>query len=153
MKNYQLTYLISPDLSEEELKNLSEKIKNFIQEETGTLEKITEPSKRELGYPIKKKGEAFLATLNFSFQPTADQPKAGNPEKLGNLENKLKSEKQILRYLILTKKTIRERPERIIRKEVLPGIKKPLEVTKKVTPPKKVELKEIDKKIEEILGE
>jgi len=143
MKNYQLTYLISPDLSEKELKNLSEKIKNFIREETGTLEKITEPSKRELGYPIQKRAEGFLATLDFSL----------GAEKLGNLENKLKSEKQILRYLILIKKVVRERPKRIIKKEVSPRIKKPLEITKKVTPPKKVELKEIDKKIEEILGE
>ncbi len=31
MKNYELTYLISLDVSGEELKNLSEKIKSLIQ--------------------------------------------------------------------------------------------------------------------------
>ncbi|MBZ9577427.1 30S ribosomal protein S6 [Patescibacteria group bacterium] len=149
MKNYELTYLISPDLSEEELKIFSGKISNFIQEETGTLEKTTEPSKKKLGYPIKKKEEAFLVALNFSL----------NPEKLGSLEKKLKSENQILRYVILTKKT----PEKILRprrtslglatEETLPKIKKPPKVPPKITEPKKVELKEIDKKIEEILGE
>lgn len=149
MKLYELTYLISPDLSEEELKNFSGKISNFIQEETGTLEKTTGPSKKKLGYPIKKKEEAFLVALNFSL----------NPEKLGNLEKKLKAENQILRYIILTKKA----PEKTLRpkltslelasKEASPKIKKLPEVPPKITKPKKVELKEIDKKIEEILGE
>jgi len=142
MKNYELTYLISPELSEEESKIFSGKINNFIQEETGTLEKTTEASKKKLGYPIKKKDEAFLVTLNFSL----------NPEKLGRLEKKLKSENQILRYIILTKKTLR--PKRtslgLASKEALP---KPPEAPPKITEPKKVELKEIDKKIEEILGE
>jgi len=159
MKNYELTYLISPDLSEEELKIFSGKISNFIQEETGTLEKTTGPSKKKLGYSIKKKEEAFLVTLNFSL----------SPEKLGNLEKKLKSENQILRYIILTKKApektplLRRQPQTdpsqtktnlgMISKETLPKIKKLPEVPPKITKPKKVELKEIDKKIEEILNE
>jgi len=149
MKNYELTYLISPDLPEEELKIFSGKINNFIQEETGILEKTTEPSKKKLGYSIKKKEEAFLVALNFSL----------NPEKLGSLEKKLKSENQILRYIILTKKISKKilHPKRtslgLASKEALPKIKKPPEAPPKITEPKKVELKEIDKKIEEILGE
>lgn len=139
MKLYELTYLISPDLSEEELKIFSEKINNFIQEEAGTLEKTTEPFKIKLSSPIKKKGEGFSNTLNFSL----------NSEKLKNLEKKLKSENQILRYIILTKKTIKKIPT----KKVLPpsaGQPRPTAGQPKV---EKVELEEIDKKIEEILGE
>lgn len=142
MKNYELTYLISTDVSEEELKNLSEKIKNFVQEEEGIIKKTTEPSKIKLGYQIKKKEGAFLSVLNFSFQPSADQPKAGNPEKIANLEKKLKAENQILRYMILNK-DLSEKPIR------------PRRVSPKTTTKEseKVELKEIDKKIEEILKE
>ncbi len=139
MKRYELTYLLSPDLSDEDIKNLSEKIKNFVQEEAGNIEKITEPSREKLGYPIKKKKEAFLITLNFSL----------NPEGLANLEKKLKSESQIFHYLILVKK----RPEGIATKEALPRRKKLSRVTKRITEPKKAELEEIDKKIEEILNE
>ena len=132
MKNYELTYLISSDVFGEELKNLSEKIKSFVQEEEGVIKKTTEPSKTKLGYSIKEKGEAFLVTLNFSFQP----------EKIANLEKKLKAENQILRYMILNK----DLPEKILRpKRTRPELK-----TKES---EKVELKEIDKKIEEILKE
>jgi len=144
MKNYELTCLISPDLSEEELKNLSAKTNSFIQEETGVLEKVSEPLKKRLGYPIKGKAGAFSVSLNFSL----------DPEKLKNLEKKLKSENQILRYIILIK---------TVGKEVLPRKKRLFKMPQKITEPsepaahrpkvKKVELKEIDKKIEEILGE
>lgn len=134
MRNYELTCLISPDLSEEELKNLSIKINSFIQEETGVLEKASEPLKKRLGYPIKGKAGAFSVSLNFSL----------NPEKLENLEKKLKSENQILRYIILIKTA---------GKEVLPRRKRLREPAAHQPRTKKVELKEIDKKIEEILGE
>jgi small subunit ribosomal protein S6 len=151
MKSYELTYLISPDLSEEDLKNFSGKISNFIQEDSGLLEKTTEPSKKKLGYPIKEKEEAFLIVLSFSL----------SPEKLESLEKKLKSENQILRYLILTKKT----PETLLPKlqprtipsqtEVSAGlaVKEPNKPLIHQPKDEKVELKEIDKKIEEILGE
>lgn len=132
MKNYELTYLISTDASGEELKNLPEKIKSFIQEEEGAIKKTTEPSKTKLGYPIKEKWQGFLTVLNFSL----------SPEKIANLEKKLKAENQILRYMILNK----DLPEKILRsKRTRPELK-----TKES---EKVELKEIDKKIEEILKE
>ena len=132
MKNYELTYLISTDASGEELKNLPEKIKSFIQKEEGAIKKTTEPSKTKLGYPIKEKGQGFLTVLNFSL----------NPEKIANLEKKLKAENQILRYMILNK----DIAEKILRpKRTRPELK-----TKES---EKVELKEIDKKIEEILKE
>ncbi len=132
MKNYELTYLISSDVSGEELKNLSEKIKSFVQKEEGAIKKTTEPSKKELGYEIKEKREAFLSILNFSL----------NPEKLENLEKKLKTENQILRYMILNKDLSKKT---LSVKRTSPKLK--------IKESEKVELKEIDKKIEEILKE
>ncbi len=142
MKSYELIYLISSDVSGEELKNLSEKIKSFVQSEEGAIKKTTEPSKKELGYQIKKKREAFLVTINFSF-PT---------EKIADLEKKLKGENQILRYMILNK-DFSEKPIRPRRIGSKTTIKEPDESLDKQSKSEKVELKEIDKKIEEILKE
>jgi len=145
MKNYELTYLIPSDLSEEDLKNTSAKINSFIREETGTLEKITKPFKKNLGYPIKKKEDSFLISLNFSL----------DPDKLENLGKKLKAENQILRYMILIRT-----PEKITAKKRLQ--KKPMvpqritganESASRQSKAGKVELKEVDKKIEEMLKE
>jgi len=135
MKNYELTYLISPELSEEEVKKLQEKIISLIQEEGGILNETSSLLARKLAYPIKKQTQAYLAVLEFQLEPG----------KLINLEKKLELENQILRYLIITKK-IPKVVSRVPKVSIFP--KKP-----RVTSRKKVELKEIEKKLEEILKE
>jgi small subunit ribosomal protein S6 len=138
MKNYELTYLIKSDLTEEEVKEFQEKIISLIQEKGGVLGKINSPLKKKLAYPIKKEGQAYLATLNFQL----------NPEELAGLEKKIKLKNQILRYLILTKKEAKIIPEAI---KIPPIAKKRKEVIPEKE--KKVELEEIEKKLEEILKE
>ncbi len=140
MNYYELTCLISPSFSEEETKEISEKIKNFIEKESGSLEKTILPLKNTLGYSVKTTKRVPLIVSNFRLEPG----------KIENLEKKLKSENQILRYIILSKKIHKENPL----KESL--FKKSTEKYKHSLPQvknKKVELKEIDKKIEEILNE
>lgn len=141
MKNYELTYLISPEFSEDEKKAFQEKITSLIQKEGGVLSSVNLPLKIRLSYPIKKNREAFFASIKFGLE-------AG---KVQNLERDLKAENKILRCLIVNrppvKMTMRRRfsaPRVSLRTEKLPKIP---------AKEKKVELKEIDKKLEEILGE
>ena len=61
MKLYEINYLISPDLSEEEATSLQEKINSWIQEEKGALNEVNKPVKKILVYPIKKCGQAYLS--------------------------------------------------------------------------------------------
>ncbi len=138
MKNYELTYLIPSELSEEEAKEFQGRIASSIKEEGGILNGENSLLRKKLAYPIKKQFEAFLAVLDFQLEP----------ERMTNLEKKLKSENQILRYLIVTKAKpkealLRKRRERKVTFEK-PAVSKE---------EKKVELKEIEKKLEEILGD
>ena len=89
MKNYELTYIVSPDISDQELEILTAKVTDSIREETGSVEKTSMPSKIKLGYLIKKKAEAFLISSYFSL----DQ------DKIANLEKKLKEQNDILNSL------------------------------------------------------
>ena len=104
MKHYELTYLISSEISEEEVKSLPEKVLVLVQEADGIIENRILPLKRKLAYPINKQEDAYLTTLTFQL----------NPEKLAGLEKKLKAEGQILRYLLLAKKPTKE-VKRVIR--------------------------------------
>ncbi len=136
MKHYELAYLISANLSSEEIRVLQEKINSFIQEGGEKENKFSSPEiknpiKKTLAYPVKKEKEAYFAVLNFNL----------NSEKIIDLEKKLKNEKAILRYLILVKPPFKEKK--------ITRLKPPLLVKSK----QKVELKEIEKKLEEILGE
>ncbi len=78
----------------------------------------------------RKRSKAILLLSIFQLEP-------GN---LANLEKKLKAESQILRFLILAKKP--SRPDEVIK--IYPKV---------VKPKRKVEIGEIEKKLEEILGE
>ncbi len=132
MKTYQLAYLISPETSEKDIEVLQEKIKSLIQEGQGSIGKTVRPVRIKLAYLIKKNTEAFLVDLTFLLEP----------KKLGLFEKELKAQKEIIRYLLLIKplpkkpKEVRVRPKR-----------------EPIKPRVKVELKEIEKKLEEILGE
>jgi ribosomal protein S6 len=135
MPFYQLTYLISPDIDQNTLESFPEKISTLIQKEGGIVRETKNPVKKRLGYQIKKKESAFLAVLNFEVQA----------EKINAIEKKLKGESDILRYLIIAGEP--PKIERIPEKVFGPPAK--AEKTKE----EKVALQEIEKKLEEILGE
>jgi len=132
MRYYEISILISPDLSEKELDALKEKVFSFIQEEQGILVKNSDPVQKTLGYPIKKKQQAFFLTIDFQL----------NPESLEKIKNKLKKESEILRFLLLNKKTSRTKETETKRPRTFHQPAKT-----------KVELKEIEEKLEEILTE
>lgn len=151
MKTYELTYLISPDLSEKEVFSFQEKIISLIRGVGGELlvggSLANTFVRKKLASQIKNKGEAYFTALSFRFEP----------EKLENLEKKLKLENQILRYLILVKpkpeKIFEPKPTQILPARLAFGNSKaggPRKILKKKP---KVELKEIEKKLDEILDE
>jgi len=150
VKYYELTYLTSPELSEEKLNSLRERVISYLQERKGILSEAGNSIKKILGYPIKKKKSplfthsAFLATLDFS----------APPDLIDDLKKRLDGEPEILRYFIIGKKTPAKAaappiPEKFKRERA--EIKKPTVRTQPKEP--KVELEEIEKKLDEILGE
>jgi len=153
MKSYELTYLLSPGLSPEELEQTCQKVSGFIRQAAGTLEGSTAPKRTTLATPLKKQkqGEAFLATARFTT----------TPETLCNLEKDLTTEQSILRFTLMAVKKRREAPPRkaSLSRGVTPSADTEMKREPIAEPPRsteaapKVELKEFDKKIEEILNE
>lgn len=150
MKIYELVANITPDLSEEELAILITKIKDLIISEGGEITKTQDPIKKTLGYAIRHKKEVYLMSLNLNF----------SPDKVVGLNDKLRKEASILRFIIAEAK--KPRPEKEPREfRGKRGLKsesndiqeldsKELELKPET---QKVEIKEIDQKIEEILNE
>ena len=131
MKTYELSYLVSPELSEEEAKAITQKIISFIGEQD-KVKNVSPLVKKRLGSPVRDKTIASMGSLNF----------VANPEKVKEIEKSLRNEPEILRYMILSKKE-----KKIEQKTIKKLVIKPKLLKKQ----KKVELKEIDKKLEEIL--
>ena len=149
MRSYELTCEILTSVSEEELKAIIEKISHFISESQGKVEKTTDPLKRRLAYPINGNREVFL--VDFTLQS----------DNLAALEKKLKSENNVIRHIIVKKvkqeylrdkKPARKEPI-VTDEQVQTDISKEEIKETDEQKPKKVELKEIDQKIEEILSD
>lgn len=135
MKLYQLTYLISPELSSEEAESFSQEIDSLISKK-GKLIKPRSPSRRVLAYPIKKQTAAYLTRSEFDL----------DPQEIENFKKEIKTKSKILRFLLLEKKVPKVKPER-------PKIKPLPPKEKKEPAPKKAELEKIEEKLEEILKE
>jgi len=141
MKLYELTYLISLETNQQKIKSVSEKIfsliKEQIKEQGGVLEEQENLVKKILGYSIQKQGAVYLGVIKFFMDSL----------KLEIIQNKLKNELDIIRFFLVSKKSQKTKPREIF-------TEKSAEITQKIEKQKhKIELKEIDKKLEEILKE
>lgn len=142
MKAYTLSCLISPESSLDEISSFREKINALLQKQESILDKTGKTEKIKLAYPIKNKQEGYLLSLDFQTEP----------EKLEVLKKEIGSENEVLRYLIITKKE-RKGKTRPVRKK--PKIAEAIQTPerKKSIKEKKAEIQDLDKKLEEILGE
>lgn len=153
LKKYQIILLFSPLLELEKIKEIVQKIKTWIEEKAGKIEKQGEPIKKKLAQPIQKNQEAFYLDLDFQLSG-ADLP---------YFQKELNLEKEIIRYLINIKKkekpvvSLRQKFVSKPRREEMNNIGKISPETHRVQTAekteRKVKIEEIDKKLEEILNE
>jgi len=142
MKLYELTYLLSPETAEEQVKTISQELTDYIRKEGGIIEKEAKPLKKRLGQKIQKNKAALLSEINIYFDPL----------KVKSLEKTLKENSQIMRFLICSKKRLGEtlaKPSTRRRQPVAVVSPEKEEKAEK----EKVGIEEIDKKLEEILGQ
>ncbi len=125
-KKYELICLISVRIDEIERDTVIENISKLIKEKGGEITETTPASEVSLGYAIEKEEKAQLVVFKFEYT---------NPD-LTELKKEVESDKRIIRCFL--------RKELV--KKIIPSSRR---TTKKS---EKVDLKDIDKKIEEIFG-
>lgn len=135
MRNYELSLLLNPDLGEEKAQEALQQVAAFFQECEGIVQSQNLLGKRSLPAPVLKQGEAYLASLTAT----------ASPEKVGLLEQKLKGSKDVLRFLLTVKKyrAVKTKAPRV-RKIQKSTLREP-------SSEPKMELADIDKKIEEMI--
>jgi small subunit ribosomal protein S6 len=142
-KDYELLCILSPKLEGEDLNKAKNDISETIGKLAGTIN-FKESSKKSLAYPINKEKQGIYLISQISIFP----------EKIIELSKELKTNKQILRHLI-SQSIVQEETERprAIRKPLKPK----MPITKKeqteTEKPSGETLEEIDKKLDEIIGE
>jgi small subunit ribosomal protein S6 len=142
-KDYELLCILSPKLEGEDLNKAKNDISETIGKLAGTIN-FKESSKKSLAYPINKEKQGIYLISQISIFP----------EKIIELSKELKTNKQILRHLI-SQSIVQEETERprAIRKPLKPKIPITKKEQTETEKPSGETLEEIDKKLDEIIGE
>lgn len=93
MRDYELTLVLKPALTDQVREKLLEKIKKLVEDTKGKIESQDLWGKKLLAYSIKKENEGVFAYFVLFL-----------PEKeVANIEKKIGIEEDILRYLLVRK--------------------------------------------------
>lgn len=88
MRKYETIYIVQPDLGEEDIKALSEKVQEVITSMKGDCRRLEDWGSRKLAYPVKKQTRGRYFYLNFE----------GDSTLIAELERRLRLDDRVLRY-------------------------------------------------------
>jgi small subunit ribosomal protein S6 len=155
MKTYELSYIISPEMTSEEATAKAKEFELAVSSREGIILKQANPIARTLSYQIKKHGSGFFGFLEFSLEP----------EKLAEIEEIVAKDGKIVRHMVIIKKPQRPMKERRTRikpeavAEAEPKNEPEIVDDKPASAPRssgeareKVELKDIEEQLDELLG-
>jgi small subunit ribosomal protein S6 len=90
MRTYEVVFIVNPELDETALAALVEKVKNWITEASGTVEKVEMWGKRRMTYLIRKQREGQYVFLQAQMAPAY----------LAELDRNMRFLEPVMRYLI-----------------------------------------------------
>ncbi len=91
INNYELIFILKPDLAEDKLEAMIENVRKFIAGKGGVISDIQKWGKRRLAYPIKHAGEGYYTLLKFQVKPGFNR----------ELETSLRISEDVLRHLLI----------------------------------------------------
>ena len=91
MPKYELMYILSSAVSDNDAPTVSAEIDKFIQDQGGKLISTEMLGKKKLAYPIKKTRNGFYILETFNFEGP----------KIAQLENKIRSVDAIIRFIVV----------------------------------------------------
>ncbi|MFA5837130.1 MAG: 30S ribosomal protein S6 [Bellilinea sp.] len=93
MRNYELVFIIQPDLDETAVKGLVEKVQGWITEAGGVIAKIDNWGKRRLAYQINKRREGQYVLVEMQLPPAFS----------AELERNMRFLEPVMRYSIINR--------------------------------------------------
>ncbi|MFN8411272.1 MAG: 30S ribosomal protein S6 [Anaerolineales bacterium] len=90
MRNYELVCIIQPDLDETAFNTVLERVKGWVSESGGSVDKVDVWGRRKLAYIIRKQREGQYVLLNVSMNPSAT----------ADLERNIRYQENIMRHML-----------------------------------------------------
>jgi small subunit ribosomal protein S6 len=108
LREYELMYLLSPELPEDEMTAATERVSSLITNRGGEITKADTWGRRRLAYPIRRHLDGYYTVLRFNFEP----------DQTVELERNLRLTEQVLRHIIVHAEDVP--PPRTIRRVPVP---------------------------------
>jgi small subunit ribosomal protein S6 len=91
LRDYELVFIISPEVAEDRCDTIIENISRFITEKGGVVSEVERWGRRKLAYPIKSFVEGSYVLSRFKLKPTLSK----------DLEANLRISEDIVRHLLV----------------------------------------------------
>jgi small subunit ribosomal protein S6 len=91
MRNYELMFIIHPDLDDTALNGVVEKVKSWIVDAGGSIAKVDIWGRRRLAYTIRKQREGQYVLINAQMAPTFS----------AELDRNLRFLEPVMRFMLL----------------------------------------------------
>ena len=142
MPKYELMYILSSAVSDNDVPTVTTEVDNFIASVNGSILSTQLLGKKKLAYPVKKTRNGFYILSTFQMEG----------EKIKELDNKLRSIDSIIRYLIVNLEEMdrRKAKDATVQEKMRAGRKPEMAAAPKEEI--KITDTELEKKIEQALG-
>lgn len=140
-QNYELAFHISPNLEQSRVAQIREELDKLITSHGGVITFTREPEKTRLSYPIRHERSAFFGYIQFSLNDAS---------KLVEIEEQLRLNNDIMRYLMLKLQTDQERAKAL--SKMAAHKERQERRVKKPTAAKPEDTKEMEKQLEDVIG-
>ena len=91
MREYELMYLLTPELPEDEMTAATERVSSLITNRGGEITKVDTWGRRRLAYPIRRHADGYYTVLRFNLEP----------DQTVELERNLRLTEPVLRHIIV----------------------------------------------------
>jgi len=89
MRNYEIMYIIRPNIEEEEQKNVIERFSAILTDNGATIEKVDEMGSRRLAYEINDYRDGYYVVVNFK----------GDENAVNEFDRQAKFSDEIIRHM------------------------------------------------------
>jgi len=90
MRNYELVCILQPDLDETAFNGVIDRVKGWVSDSGGSVEKVDIWGRRKLSYTIRKQRDGQYVLLNIALNPSA----------AAELERNLRFQESIIRHML-----------------------------------------------------
>ncbi len=91
MSNYEVVFIISPEVTDEDVPNTIDKISELVSKSGGSVTEVSQWGRRKLAYPIKRFTEGNYVLAQLELKPSLTM----------ELEANLRLSNDVLRHLLI----------------------------------------------------